>query len=102
MYFERSRAIRKVQLIFSHLNFTSDVNKPHGWDAELPLHWAISERAPLFIIEALLEIYPEGARSKGRYGALPLWYAIETIGRDENDLIRLIQLLLQLHPQGKL
>jgi hypothetical protein len=37
-----------------------DVNKPHGWDAELPLHWAISERAPLFIIEALLDIFPEG------------------------------------------
>ena len=101
-----------------------DANKPHGWDAELPLHWAISERAPLFIIEALLDIYPEGylflflyyfqikmiineliysnlgARSKGRYGALPLWYALETDGRDELDLTRLIEILLKLHPQG--
>lgn len=38
----------------------ADVKKPHGWDAELPLHWAISEKAPLFIIESLLDIYPEG------------------------------------------
>lgn len=44
--------------LFSRL---SDVEKPHGWDAELPLHWAISERAPILIIEALLDIFPEGS-----------------------------------------
>jgi len=45
---------------FSSNLFIADVTKPHGWDAELPLHWAISEQAPLFITEALLDIYPDG------------------------------------------
>jgi hypothetical protein len=45
---------------------------------------------------------PLGSKSKGRYGALPLWYAIETAGREDSDLIRLIQLLINLHPQGPL
>lgn len=43
-----------------------------------------------------------GAKSKGRYGALPLWYALESLGREETDLIRLVQLLLNLHPQGEI
>ena len=60
-----------------------------------------STSSPKVVLSSSSSYHPPlGSKSKGRYGALPLWYAIETTGREDSDLIRLVQLLINLHPQG--
>ena len=71
----------------------------HGWDEELPLHWALREKAPVYIIEPLLKNFPEGSACRGRHGALPLWYALGT-PREFDDMETIVDLLLKEYPHG--
>ena len=77
----------------------SQCKRLHGWDEELPLHWALREKAPIYIIERLLVIYPEGSSCRGRHGAIPLWYALGT-PRDEGEMTTIVELLLKAYPNG--
>lgn len=77
----------------------SQCKRLHGWDEELPLHWALKEKAPVYIIEPLLMNYPEGSSCRGRHGAIPLWYALGT-PREASEMAAIVSLLLKEFPNG--
>jgi serine/threonine protein kinase len=85
-------------LLYMQSNLTQ-CKRLHGWDEELPLHWALRETAPLYIIEPLLKIFPEGSSCRGRHGAIPLWYALGT-PREAEEMYTLVELLVNEYPHG--
>jgi ankyrin repeat protein len=62
----------------------------------LPLHSAASFRAPVEVIEALLDVYPEAASATNNYGNLALHFTAWKKGPLDSE-----KLLLQLYPEGK-
>ena len=85
-------------LLFMQSNPTQ-CKRLHGWDEELPLHWALREKAPTYIIEPLINIFPEGCGCRGRHGAIPLWYALGT-PREADEMQAIVELLLKEYPHG--
>ncbi|KAL7578977.1 hypothetical protein ACA910_019024 [Epithemia clementina (nom. ined.)] len=61
----------------------------------LPLHSAASFRAPVEVIEALLEAYPEAASLTNNYGNLALHFSAWKKGPLESE-----KLLLKVYPEG--
>lgn len=61
----------------------------------LPLHEALSSRAPLQVIQALIYAYLEGARTVDSGGRLPLHWALETQAPME-----VVQALMDAYPEG--
>uniref|UniRef100_A0A7S2UJ49 AAA+ ATPase domain-containing protein n=1 Tax=Attheya septentrionalis TaxID=420275 RepID=A0A7S2UJ49_9STRA len=61
----------------------------------LPLHSAASFRAPVEVIEALLDAYPEAASATNNYGNLALHFTAWKKGPLDSE-----KLLLQLYPEG--
>ena len=70
----------------------SRVSRGSGW---LPLHYAACIRAPLEVVRALLDAYPQGAQTMATSGMLPLHIATAS-----GAPLEVIRLLLNAYPQG--
>jgi hypothetical protein len=67
-----------------------------GEYGQLPLHWAAESQAPLEVVDALLKVYPEGAREKsGWNGQLPLHLAARY-----KAPLEVVDALLKAYPEG--
>jgi ankyrin repeat protein len=70
------------------------IGNHHG----LPIHTACSSCAPIKVIKALLQAFPDGVSYPDNYGNLPIHYAA---GGDEGPLdLDVVRLLLELYPKG--
>ena len=65
-----------------------------GW---LPLHWAAFKGAPLEVVRALLDAYPQGAQTTSSRGWLPLHLAAS-----KGAPLEVVQALLDVHPRAVL
>ncbi len=63
----------------------------------LPIHSACARQAPLSVVAALLEAYPEGASREDENGMCPLHYACANHASSE-----VVQILLEFFPEGRL
>ena len=59
------------------------------------MHWAAQLRAPLEVVRALLDAYPQGAQTMATSGMLPLHIATAS-----GAPLEVIRLLLNAYPQG--
>lgn len=79
------------------------VVKTEHYDSEegtcrfLPIHSACARQAPLSVVSALLEAYPEGASRVDENGMCPLHYACANHASSE-----VVQILLEFFPEGRL
>ena len=64
-------------------------------DIKLPLHYAAEKQAPLEVIKALVEAYPEGAKEKDEDQMLPLHYAAQA-----QAPLEVIKALVEAYPEG--
>jgi ankyrin repeat protein len=62
---------------------------------ELPLHFAIEEKASHDVIKLLLEAYPKATQVKSRQGWLPLHYALRYKAADITT-----KMILQAFPRA--
>jgi serine/threonine protein kinase len=101
---ETTKAKRLGIVLSSHLNFDAVLllvkaspSSATATDslAELPIHVALSLRAPLEVIEALLEAYPQSARIPDYERRLPLRLALERKLSAEH-----VSALLRAYPQA--
>jgi ankyrin repeat protein len=72
-----------------------DVCKEKNIDGSLPLHRACSEKAPLNVIELLVETWPNAVKEKDCNGCLPLHIAC-----NNNAPLDVIQLLVETWPDA--
>lgn len=59
----------------------------------LPLHEVCKQQPPLEVVDFLLELYPDAAKTPGKYGYLPLHYACST-----NCSADVVARLIEVHP----
>lgn len=65
-------------------------------DGDLPIHVALTFNAPLALIKALVDAFPQGLRTKNREKILALHSAV----RQENISDQIIIKLLEVHPEA--
>jgi hypothetical protein len=81
-----------LSFVFCFSSHEAQVKNDRG---NLPLHSAASFRAPIEVIEALLEAFPEAASATNNYGNLALHFTAWKKGPVDCE-----KLLLQVYPEG--